>query len=112
MVTRAIKLKPVLNYLMEENTEFSEYKFDEKSWEILKEFASFLEAFHEATVLASGSLYVSLSYAIPIFDSLILHCEAFEAISEVSRVLADAAKNKLEVYRLTFITIMQSRRQG
>jgi hypothetical protein len=59
MLECALKLKPVITYLLIQNHEFKDFKVSEKEWDYFENLRNFLEPFKDATDMISGSKYES-----------------------------------------------------
>ncbi|KAI1282001.1 putative AC transposase [Halotydeus destructor] len=103
MIDRGLKLKTCMRHLLDTHKDYQHLDLSETSWVNLELMSKFLEAFYEATKLMSGSSYTTLSYVIPVMQSLRRHCE--QALNEPSlQPMASKALSKMSDYQEVLYT--------
>jgi hypothetical protein len=109
MIERSLRLKPALNmFILEDNDARKDYSIQElgpRQWGFFENLSKFLKPFKDVTTFCSSSSYPTLSVVVPLYNSLMDHCESWKASTKFQSCFCDAVElclSKLaEYYNLT-----------
>src|SRR5688572_10228781 len=100
MLQHAIRLKMPLTLLLSEmaesQTDDQDFIITLDEWKIFQLLGDFLSFFKEATLLASGDTYPTLSLVVPLYKSLLNHTQSVVLANEDNQTLQNAARACLE----------------